>query len=112
MSYQTDDEKSLERQKFLFSENSSLQKDQLSLILSSYEGRSFYWRLLSRCGIFRTSFTGDNTTFFNEGMRQVGLWALEELFSASPEAFLLMQKEAKDLEDRQKAEMKATEEDI
>lgn len=80
--------------KVLFNKNNALQEKELRVVLHSYEGRAFYWRLLSKCGIYKTSFTGDNTTFFNEGMRQIGLWALEEVFTHSPESFAIMQAEA------------------
>lgn len=65
-------------------------------ILETYGGRSFVWRLLTQCGVFRTSFTGNSTTFFNEGKRQIGLWTLDEIYSADPNAFQKMQNEASD----------------
>lgn len=36
-------------------------------------GRRFVRRLLDKAGIDRISFTGNSTTFFNEGMRNMGL---------------------------------------
>lgn len=63
-------------------------------ILSDARGRRFLWRLLAKCGVFKSSFTGNSTTFFNEGMRDVGLWATAEITEAKPEGYLEMMLEA------------------
>ena len=63
-------------------------------ILSKEGGRNFVWRLLIQCGVYHTSFTGDAPhTFFNEGKRQIGLWALTEIDEADKFALLKMQEE-------------------
>jgi hypothetical protein len=49
---------------------------------------------MAEAGIFRSSFTGNSETFFNEGKRSIGLFVLDELMQAKPDAFALMQKEA------------------
>lgn len=65
-------------------------------ILSNEGGRDFIWRLLIQCGVYHTSFTGDAAhTFFNEGKRQVGLWALAEINEADNQAISRMQEENK-----------------
>lgn len=69
--------------------------DDIRFILSTPQGRRVYWRLLSQFGIFKTSFTGNSTTFFNEGQRNAGLFLLSELNDADPEAYVLMMKESK-----------------
>lgn len=66
----------------------------LKAMLSTVDGRSYFWKILSECGVYQTSFTGDNTTFFNEGKRQVGLWLLAEIMEADPAAYGLMQLES------------------
>ncbi len=63
-------------------------------ILATQSGRRFYWRYLSECGVFRSSFTGDTGTYYNEGMRNVGLKLLADMNEADPDAYALMQKEA------------------
>ena len=95
----------LNKKNTIFSRNKALQKDQLRVLLEDYKARSFYWRLLSECGIYKRSFTGDNVTFFNEGKRHIGLWLLEELFESAPEAYAKMQSEALEREARDKLEM-------
>ena len=39
----------------------------IAWLLSDRRGRRFMWRVFSNAGIFRTSFTGNSETFFNEG---------------------------------------------
>lgn len=68
--------------------------EELKGLLSIYANRAFYWRLLSHCGVYKNSYTGNSTTFFNEGKRAVGLWLLDEIFEASPTIFNQMQNEA------------------
>lgn len=80
------------------SQEDSLRDQQLNdlrYVLNDERGRRFIWRLLGECGVYQTSFTGNSTTFFNEGKRQIGLFTLGEVMEASIEAYLKMQHEAK-----------------
>lgn len=66
------------------------------IVLSTPAGRRFVWRYLERCGLFRTSFTGnEGSTFFNEGERNIGIKLLADVNEADPERYLLMMKESK-----------------
>lgn len=70
------------------------QRDEdMTKLLSEAYGRRIMWRMLERCGIYKTSFTGNSTTFFNEGRRAVGLETLEEIIASSPTSYTLMQSE-------------------
>ena len=69
--------------------------EDIAFVLSTPQGRRFYWRLLTRCGIFRSSYTGDNQTFYNEGERNIGLLLMAELNEADPDAYLKMLKESR-----------------
>lgn len=42
-------------------------------LMSTKDGRWFMMRLFDRCKVFQPTYTGDNQTFFNEGMRKVAL---------------------------------------
>ena len=65
-------------------------------ILSRPGGRDFIWRLLTQCGVYDISFTGDAPhTFFNEGKRQIGLWVLTEIDAADKRSILLIHEENK-----------------
>ena len=71
-------------------------KEELSdvyFILSTVQGRRFFWRYLSACGIFRTSFTGNSETYFLEGKRSTGLMLLADINEADPDSYLKMIKE-------------------
>lgn len=65
-------------------------------ILGTPQGRRYIWRHMSSAGIFTTSFTGNSSTFFNEGKRDVGLKMLAEVTDVNPDAYVLMMKEARE----------------
>lgn len=67
--------------------------EDLKFILKTEQGRRLLYRYLCECGVYRTSFTGNSTTFYNEGMRNIGLKLLADIEEAMPEAYLLMIKE-------------------
>ncbi|MFM0151439.1 Bbp19 family protein [Paraburkholderia sediminicola] len=67
----------------------------LRQIMASSDGRAWMWALLGDCGIFRSCFTGNSQTFFNEGKREVGLPIMAELTEHFPDEYLVMAKEAK-----------------
>lgn len=65
-------------------------------VISTPEGRRFYWRLLGEGMIFKDGYVHGDAgygTTFNAGRRKVGLWALVELMDAKPEAYAQMQNE-------------------
>lgn len=53
-------------------------------------GRRVYWRWLSECGVFKSSFRQSSEIYFLEGRRSIGLNLLADLMEAKPEAYLLM----------------------
>lgn len=63
-------------------------------LMNDARGRRIVWAQLSECGVFRTSFTGNSTTFFNEGKRDVGLRILDRITKLCPEAYVTMTREA------------------
>lgn len=54
-----------------------LNKDWANL-LASREGRRIVWDILSRCGVFRSSYRGNADTNFLEGERNIGLSIINE----------------------------------
>lgn len=63
-------------------------------VMTEPAGRRYVWRLLEEARVFTSSYAHEtNQTFFREGQRNVGLWIFTQLLEASPELFLLMQKE-------------------
>lgn len=66
----------------------------LEVVASTYEGREWIWDLLEECGIYASSFRGDNQTEFREGKRAIGLSLLVKLNNADPNLYMKMQQEA------------------
>ena len=69
------------------------QLNDIRKVLSSAEGRRFFWRILGHAGLYRNSNTGNSQTFFNEGKRSEALFWLDELMEADHKAFAIMQSE-------------------
>jgi hypothetical protein len=65
----------------------------LEFVMSSALGRRFVWELLGETGMFRDSFTGNSTTFYNEGRRSVGLKLQEKIEAQQANLFILMWQE-------------------
>lgn len=65
----------------------------LRLALQQADTRLWLWELLGFCGISRSSFTGNSTTFFNEGQRNVGLRIQADLTKHFPKEYVEMLKE-------------------
>ncbi len=88
--YDASDEKHVKTKKTRAKIERENQLSAMRDIVESKGGAEFLWRLLSRCKLYETSFTGNSTTFFNEGKREVGLWVLSEIMAADPTAYTKM----------------------
>ena len=90
------DEEQLKEQKDQEKIRSRRERLNWKWLLDSETGRRIAWDLLSECGIFETSFTGhSNTTFFNEGRRQIGLSVVKKIKEARPAALTEMMEQSK-----------------
>jgi|SRR6476661_6502009 len=67
--------------------------DDVKFLLSTAQGRRFFWRYLGDCMVFQTCFDGSSRTFFNEGQRNVGLMMLADINRVDPAAYTTMIKE-------------------
>jgi len=77
------------------------ERDELLWLMSDKRGRRFMWRLLTRAGIYRTSFTGDAlSSAFKEGTKQEGLHQMTLITQHCQQRFIEMQKEARTNERR------------
>lgn len=65
-------------------------------LLSTPEGRDWFWAKLSACNIFSQTFVaGDpHATSFNEGKRSIGLELLADQQRCAPQTYVDMQREA------------------
>lgn len=92
--YDSGDEKQVRKRRTKAQLQREKELAELMSILETKPGRAFTWRLLNQCGVFKTTFANDaNLTAFNEGKRQMGLWLLSEIMTASPNSYSLMQAE-------------------
>ena len=71
-------------------------QDAFRSLMATADGRRWVWWLLERCGVFRSSFTGDATTYFHEGTRNVGLMVIADINALCPQHFATMMTEAKE----------------
>lgn len=67
-------------------------------VMATEQGRRFIWRLLDETGFQKSSFTGNSATFFNEGMRNVGLKIWADMNEACPDRYVQMLNEARQRE--------------
>lgn len=58
----------------------------LQHVLKTAQGKRVFARLLDSFGIFTSSYTGDEKTFFLEGRRNAGLQILADCVNAYPES--------------------------
>lgn len=93
--YNAADEESVKTRKRKDEQVRERELHDMRTVMESVEGRRFVWRLLSQAGVFRTSFTGNSTTFFNEGMRNMGLIVMADVQEACAEKYLVMMNESK-----------------
>ena len=69
-----------------------LDQQALLSLLKSRDGRWFIMRMLDSAGVNAQSFTGNSTTFYNEGKRQIGLEILARIQDLGLDAVKLKQK--------------------
>lgn len=64
-------------------------------LLATRGGKDVFWYILSLADVYGIQFNGDNTTFFNEGRRSVGVDVLALMADADPTAYarLLLDKQ-------------------
>jgi len=74
------------------------ESDDVKYVLGSQQGRRLLWKYLCEAGVYKTTFTGNSTTYFNEGRRSLGLQILTDIDEECPELYLLMKQEAKENE--------------
>tara|TARA_R100001594_G_scaffold64623_1_gene98949 strand:- start:282 stop:596 length:315 start_codon:yes stop_codon:yes gene_type:complete len=67
------------------------ESEDLSKVLSEPHGRRLVWRILEQTKLLAPDmFTGNSTTFYNLGKRDIGLWLYTEIMASDPKAFIDM----------------------
>lgn len=84
-----DDEKQVGRAQSKHRKRRQVELDDLKQVLNTPSGRRFITRLLDQTGLLASDmFTGNSTTFYNLGKRDVGLWVYNEMMKAKPESMI------------------------
>ena len=77
-----------------------LDDSNLSKVLETEQGRSFYWRVMGKLGVLRSVVAGEagmvdrDRMVFNAARQDFGLWMLSEASRVNPKMAQLMQSEA------------------
>lgn len=81
--------------------NAIQDKEDVRWLMSTPSGRRVVWKILSRCGIFKTSFSESAAQMaFFEGARNEGLQLLNDINDACPDMYIKMIHEQQDLKAR------------
>lgn len=73
------------------------EEEDLKFVMSHQQGRRLMWRLLSKAGVYRTSFSQNGLEMaFREGQRNLGLFLQAEILDACPDRHQQMLKESRD----------------
>lgn len=92
--YDAGDDKQVKQKKSAAQLKDEARHHYLTTTLSTYEGRATLWEILSLCGIYKSSFTGDERTYFYEGKRRIGLDLIEKIEAADPHSMARIRDEA------------------
>ncbi len=69
--------------------------EELEVLMNTYGGRAFVWRILMACQVFTFGYCGKNNWLNHlEGRRWVGAGILEEVLTAVPKQYIVMRDEA------------------
>ena len=69
----------------------SREKEDMSKVLNNPAGRRVLWRIMDQSKLLAPDmFTGNSTTFYNLGKRDLGLWLYNQIMGSEPKAFLTM----------------------
>lgn len=68
-------------------------EDAFKFVMGNVQGRNFVWNLITYTGLYDDSFTGNSSTFYNEGKRAIGLRLIADLEEVCPAEFVLMWQE-------------------
>jgi len=88
------DEKEVKKGKSKDKLRDELEVEQFRVVLQTYEGRAFMWRLISCCGLYDSAYGETNDVFRAEGKRDIALWVINEMLRSYKSAYTLMRDEA------------------
>lgn len=82
------------------------QQENLRRVLSTYEGRAVFWKLLGDCKMFESVAIGDNPLVLaaSQALQNFGKRVLADVLTANVNSFNIMRDEAMARETRQKVD--------
>ncbi len=89
--YNAADPEQIERRKKSQKTRDLQKTSALRRLMSDADGRMWMWDLMSRCGVFRLSFSTDPLVMaFNEGRRDIGNHLIGDIDRVGPELYIRM----------------------
>ena len=76
-------------------------------VMDTPYGRAFMWELLSMAGVFRSIYHPSSAIYYNAGRQDFGHELMANALTADAKLYLLMQQEASERADREKAAIDA-----
>lgn len=77
----------------------------IQALLQMPEGRRVLWRILEKCGTFRSVWHPSSLISYNSGQQDLGHWLLNEVIEVQPAAYVQMLTEDRDVIQQEKAEV-------
>tara|TARA_R110000824_G_scaffold183673_1_gene364708 strand:- start:1133 stop:1447 length:315 start_codon:yes stop_codon:yes gene_type:complete len=85
------DPKQNKKRKKKYDLQTAREKEDMSAMLNNPAGRRVLWRIMEQSKLLAPDmFTGNSTTFYNLGKRDLGLWLYNDIMGSEPKAFLTM----------------------
>ena len=75
-------------------ERARLERADLLSVLSTKIGRRVLWRVLTRCGVFKSIYETSARIHYNAGQQDLGHWLMNEILEVDAAAYLVMQQES------------------
>lgn len=93
--YNSNNEQQVSKRKTKFEKQVDRDRDRIRRAMSTYDARWLIYMIIERAGIHSKCFMAgmSDVTAFNEGGRELGLFAYEQIMDACPDLFALAQKE-------------------
>lgn len=81
--------------------------DDIIAVMSTPEGRRFVAARIKRCGVYGSVWEASAKIHYNAGRQDTGHELMADVISAAPDAYTLMEREARELQRREEAEIAA-----
>jgi len=87
------DQEEIKKIKLTQGDKRSGELDDIKEVLSIKEGRRFIWRILSKCGAYRSIWEQNSKIHYNAGQQDLGHFIMAEITEADEELLFQMMRE-------------------